>query len=60
MLRFTVEHATRSVEPLNENSKGGETPLCDILIGGRVECSALEVAWFIDSAEKPPIRENSG
>jgi hypothetical protein len=33
---FTIDHAARSVEPLNGVSKGGEHPLCDILIGGGV------------------------
>jgi hypothetical protein len=34
--KFEVAHAACSVKPLNGVSKGGEHPLCDILIGGGV------------------------
>jgi hypothetical protein len=41
MLRITVEHATRSVELLNENSKGGEHSLWS-----RAALNAPPAKWF--------------
>jgi hypothetical protein len=34
---FAVDHAASSVKLLNRVSKGGEHPLCDILISGGVK-----------------------
>jgi hypothetical protein len=39
---FFVDHADFSVEPLNGVSKGGEHPLCDILIGAGVNTPAAK------------------
>jgi len=38
------------VEPLNGVSKGGEHPLCEILISGGVQYPAREVVSFISSS----------
>jgi hypothetical protein len=39
---FIVDHADFSVEPLNGVSKGGEHPLCDILISAGVNTPAAK------------------
>ena len=39
---FEVDHADFGVEPLNGVSKGGEHPLCDILIGAGVNTPAAK------------------
>ena len=41
-VKFAVDHAACSVEPLNGVSKGGEHPLCDIIIGAGVNTPAAK------------------
>ena len=47
---FVVNHADFSVEPLNGVSKGGEHPLCDILVSAGVNTPAAKWASFINSS----------
>jgi hypothetical protein len=55
--QFVVDHADFSVEPLNGVSKGGEHPLCDILISAGV--NTLAAKWLRLFAVEPILLERA-
>ena len=64
-MNFETDHAGNSVEPLNGVSKGGEHPLCDILIGAGVNTSAAKwlrlsmVRWVSDRLARLTVYSDS-